>query len=169
MSIKREQALYAELLEEFGEDYIFGYARYVRCMTEIFVNDRFLVQRVFVDDHLLMQSILDALTDIKRLKHFHGIDYVNREKLNAYIASWFLRRKPIQRLQSQHKNPLFVNELFVLDFLLKSLSHALTDVHYYSREKASELVDHLFYHLKYRNTNPQTLELFMMGLNTITD
>ena len=32
------------------------------------------------------------------------------------------------------------------------------------KEKVKKLIEQIFYHLKYRNTNPQTLELLLVGI-----
>lgn len=36
------------------------------------------------------------------------------------------------------------------------------------QEKIIDAIRQIFYHLKYRNTNPQTLELFLIGMGTGT-
>ena len=40
------------------------------------------------------------------------------------------------------------------------------NANYYAEDQKEivEMVGQIFYHLKYRNTNPQTLELFLIGL-----
>lgn len=41
------------------------------------------------------QAIIDTLEDLKRLKEFHPVKYPNRLKCAAYLAYWWIRRKPI--------------------------------------------------------------------------
>ena len=118
MSLDYNDADKQELLNEFGEDYIKKLVEYIRALSERFIQKHFITEKVFVDDYLLMLCLVDTLFDIKRLKHFHHIEFVNNVKLHAYLASWFLRRKPIQRKLGCERKLFFVNEMFINEFLL---------------------------------------------------
>jgi len=41
------------------------------------------------------QAIIDTLEDLMRLKEFHPVEYPNRLKCAAYLAYWWIQRKPI--------------------------------------------------------------------------
>lgn len=104
--------------------------------------------------------------DIARLKYFHDISRVNYIKFIAYTASWCLKRKPFQIVEGCDEEYIYVNERFALTLLLQAGGCYDENMKYYE-EHQKELIKgigQLFYHLKYRNTNPQTLELFLIGL-----
>lgn len=117
-----------------------------------------------IDKELFFRFFEDMLVDIMRLKIFHEIDHANKIKQRAYAASWWLRRKPFRFKTAHDKSTMWANELFAMTLLFGALSK---DIREYDQKQATETARHLLYHLKYRNTNPQTLELFLMGLNTV--
>ena len=60
-----------------------------------------------------------------------------------------------------------MNERFALTILLQA-SGCYDENFDYSAEDQQELINtikQMIYHLKYRNTNPQTLELLLIGMN----
>ena len=61
---------------------------------------------------------------------------------------------------------IYVNEQFALSLLLQASGCFDPDVKYAKEdiEKVEKSVEQIFYHLKYRNTNPQTLELLLVGV-----
>lgn len=106
------------------------------------------------------------MVDIARLKHFQDISRVNYIKFIAYTASWCIKRKPFQRMAGCGERERYVNEKFALSLLLQACGCCDENADYFT-ENQKELVEaigQIFYHLKYRNTNPQTLELFLIGL-----
>lgn len=52
---------------------------------------------VIIDYDILRanQAIIDTLEDLMRLKEFHPVEYPNRLKCAAYMAYWWIQRKPI--------------------------------------------------------------------------
>ena len=61
---------------------------------------------------------------------------------------------------------IYVNERFALSLLLQASGCFDSNVKCAKedKEKVEKLIEQIFYHLKYRNTNPQTLELLLVGI-----
>lgn len=115
-----------------------------------------------LNDRTLIHIILDYFTDIIRLKEFHDIKKINEDKIIAYECSWILRRKPIQVMQDQREELIYVNEKFVLGILVNHLTNNKID----SLEESENLkifCDILLYYLKYRNCDAKVLEMIIIS------
>ena len=119
---------------------------------------------------------MDYFVDIFRLKEFHDIEKVRTEKIFAYTIAWIVRRKPLQFKQYTNKEKdIFINERFAAYLLLNEclLCGEKRFVAAESKEKLDEYIDLLLYYLKYRECNPQALELaiesFKMGMLVMKD
>ncbi len=130
-----------------------GYEKHVECNERIMVN-----------------VLLDYFADIFRLKDFHGIENTRTEKIFAYTAAWIVKRKPLQFIHdTDEEKDIFVNERFAAFLLLNEclLCGEKRFVSQKNKEKLDEYIDLLLYYLKYRECNPQVLELmiesFKMG------
>lgn len=131
-----------------------GYGEYVRC-----------------DERIMMNALLDYTADVHRLKEFHDIEFIRTEKITAYTVSWIIRRKPLQFFKyPENEKDIFVNERFAA-FLM--INECLDDdnrkyIPNTYRKKFEEYTNLLLYYLKYRECNPQVLELaiesFKMGM-----
>ena len=108
--------------------------------------------------------LFDLLHDLKRLSCFHEIKRPNFLKIIAYTASWWIRRKPYQIIEDDN-DLIFINEQFALSliFFATKLKNKKNQIIKENAQKLKDGVNKIFYHLKYRNTNPQTLELFIIG------
>jgi len=113
---------------------------------------------VLIHDSILRYVVVDYFSDIIRLKDFHGIDYVNQDKIVAYESSWFLRRKPLQVLASPNTELAFINENFITFYILSYLFEGLDTS---KTEEIRGFSDTLFYHLKYRPIDARTLEFMI--------
>ena len=153
------------LINEFGQPYVAGLAYILHNSAQLFIVKRRLTGVVFVDYGLLKQCLIDTLFDLYRLRHFHGITQENLIKIYSYSAYWWIRRKPFQRYEGCGTIGLFANELYAEQLLLSALPSSLSDEKKYSQEKTAALSAYLQYHLKYRDTHPQTLELMLAGLD----
>ncbi len=137
--------------------------RFIALVEDIneFIKVSGLVNKVKLNELALGYALVDYFEDIRRLKEFHRIQHVNSIKIVSYTSYWLLRRKPIQLL-NQDKDLIYVNERFVLAYIMDFLSS--TDKgHLLSRDNSglksfSEL---LFYFLKYRSYGANTLELML--------
>ena len=63
---------------------------------------------------------------------------------------------------------IYINETFALTLLLQASGCYDENTQFFTEdeEEIKDLIGKMIYHLKYRNTNPQTLELFLIGLQT---
>ena len=131
--------------------------------------DAFLEEANYPDyiecnDRILYHVVLDYFADIVRLKEFHNIEHTKKDKVIAYLSYWFLKRKPIQiNKYSDSEKDIFVNERFVCNLVIKEcLDGAENAVLSKSdAERFDKYVDLLLYYFKYRQYNPQTIELLI--------
>lgn len=145
-----------------------NYKKYITDLVGVRVLLLFQNDWEMIHDHIMEYCLEDILVDIARLKYFHDIKYVNEIKLMAYIASWILKRKPFQLIEGCDSKFIYINEKFALSILVQTVGLNNPDMFYRdeNRESIVRNMDAIFYHLKYRNTNPQTLELLLMGIQT---
>ena len=158
-------SLESELSKGYTSDEVLKYGEIVYKLAEKFLNDIKLDNEVFIDEGIFDIFLIDVLLDIMRLRDFHEIIHENGIKFRSYVASWWLRRKPFQRLKDSSSESIWVNERFALSILLQALEHNPYDTTAYNREKSIKAVRQAMYQLKYRNTSPKTLELFLVGMN----
>ena len=124
-----------------------------------------------IDERIMMNALLDYTADVHRLKDFHDIELIRTEKITAYTVSWIIRRKPLQFFRYPEKEKdIFVNERFAAYLII---NECLSDderkyIPEQYQKKFIEYTDLLLYYLKYRECNPQVLELaiesFKMGM-----
>lgn len=166
MDKEQKRKLKEELNGSFTDDYIENAGSLIRRLAEKFYKDNDLDGKVYFNDDIFQYCLIDILVDIARLKYFHDISRVNYMKLAAYTASWCLKRKPFQMIEGCNEKYIYVNERFALTLLLEAAECYGENAHYCSEDRAELIkgIRQIYYHLKYRNTNPQTLELFLIGL-----
>ena len=158
---------YGELLDEFGDDVISSrYAfLYKECLD--FLESQNLSGQTVVNEVLLMHAVLDYFSDVSRLKKFHHIHHINEIKVMAYESFWLLRRKPLQVIaESQQDDVLaFVNEKFVFSRIAAFLVKEQKGLVLAQEDKRAffNYLDTLYYYLKYRQYDPQMLELMILG------
>ena len=155
---------YSKILEYFGEETVGDRYRFLHDKMQKYIDERSQGGKLEINEGILQQTIMDYFTDIYRLKEFHKIE--NEAKIVAYQIHWLLRRKPIQ-VRIIEQNPLepnsklvFANEgfcttLIANEFLMPEETSPLAP------EKENALLTflgHLYYHLKYRSVDKQSLE-----------
>jgi hypothetical protein len=154
---------YTEVIEKFTEKRI--QERYLRLLesAQAFIEKMGYGNYVVCNEAMLMLAVLGYYSDIMRLKDFHNIDRTNDIKILAYESAWLLKRKPLQIKDSNDQKYAFCNEQFVYSQIthwfekedgqigIEALAHE--DLNFFSNT--------LFYHLKYRSYDPQTLELML--------
>ena len=167
MDKERVKELKEELNESFTDAYIRNAGTLIHKFAEQFYNENNLKGKIYFNEDIFNYCLIDILVDLARLKHFHDISRVNYIKFIAYTASWCLKRKPFQLIEGCDEKYIYVNERFALTILLQA-SGCYDENFDYSAEDQQELINtikQMIYHLKYRNTNPQTLELLLIGMN----
>ena len=166
MEERTYKTLKEELNSTFTDEYIYNIGLLIHQMAEKFYAEQKLEGKVYFDDTVFEYCLVDILVDIARLKYFHDIKFVNYIKLMSYTASWCLKRKPFQMVEGAGVDYIYINERFALSLLLQASGCFDFNVKCAEedREKVKKIVGQIFYHLKYRNTNPQTLELLLVGI-----
>ena len=164
---------YADLVKIFGASKI--EERYDALLQQYnsFILKQSLDGEVIVNQTSLQYAITDYFSDIARLKDYHKIIKTNYTKIISYEAYWLWRRKPLQVIKDNpNKSELpFCNELFVYTHILSFLLTDFTDERYALLHAAKQdnyingFFKTLYYHLKFRNCNPQVFELFMHAFN----
>lgn len=165
-----EMENYLELLEEIGVEKFRERFEELQKTAMEFIEVAGYSDTAYCNERILMQVILDYFMDVMRLKEFHSIERVRTEKLFAYTIAWIVRRKPIQfRDYSDQEKDIFINERFasyllINECLLCGTKHFIKEAY---AKKLVEYTDMLMYYFKYRECNPQILELviesFKMG------
>lgn len=160
---------YNEILQQVGEK------KFRERLTELTESANAFIEaagykgNVECNERIMLNVLFDYFSDIFRLKEFHHIEHVKIEKIVAYTAAWILRRKPLQFVRyTDEEKDMFVNERFALYFVLNECfgSGKLCVTSKY-QQALDNYIDMLLYYFKYRECNPQVIELaiesFKMG------
>ena len=153
---------YADILEEFGRD------RIQDRFNDLYSSYKNFITDVRINDFTLMHAILDYFTDVSRLKRFHEISRANTFKVVSYEVSWLLRRKPLQVLTDNNEKLVYVNEKFILSYIVSYLTQLVGSDFYESltpenKNSFDGFIDSLYYYLKYRNCSSQALEFALLS------
>lgn len=158
---------YEDLLLEFSEIVIRNRYAFLHKECNEFLRSMNLEETVRVDEVLLMHAVLDYFSDVSRLKKFHHINHINEIKVTAYESFWLLRRKPLQVVKEDQDSDYlsFVNEKFVFSRIAAFLVEDRMEQVLRESDKKAFLnyLDTLYYFLKYRQYDPQMLELMILG------
>ena len=162
-----------ELSGSLGEDYITEYVSIIYRMAKVFYERMDIRNRAFFDEEIFDYCMIDTLYDLKRLKEFHEVDNISYERLLAYAAGWIIKRKPFQMIKGYetHKNKQkykYINEKFAFTLLMEAVgfSNAKYRIARGKGKKIERLLNRVLYHLRYRNSDPRTLELLVYGIET---
>lgn len=160
---------YRDVYQEFGSNTIRERFQNFCVAYETFIGDNKLDGKVILNTRSLLHAILDYFTDVSRLKGFHKIKRANSFKETAYEISWILRRKPLQILVDDREELVYINEKFILSYIMNYFTQLVGYDFFASlKEENSKAVkgyiDSLYYYLKYRNCNSQTLEFALLSI-----
>ena len=154
-----------DLIKHFGKEYIENYYRFLYEKAEVFLSENDLQNTIIFNKQIFDLMFTDIMVDLKRLASYHNIKTLNETKLYTYAASWWLRRKPFQLENSDAlKEYIYINESFVRSLLFIQIMDRKILLTEQNTTNLIKLTEHLHHHLKYRNVNPQTLELFVTAL-----
>ena len=165
---------YNMILEYFGEETIRDRYRFLYDKMQKYIDERSLTDNLVVNEGILQQAIMDYFTDVYRLKEFHKIDQINKSKIVAYESYWILRRKPIQVQQSisinegsQFQKKVFSNEGFIVTMIANELlmPNEMIPLSSDKEDALMTFLDHLYYHLKYRCIDKQSLETMLYAFD----
>ncbi len=136
-----------------------------------FIEEAGYSENVECNERIMLNVILDYYADIDRLKQFHDVDLVRPTKMIAYTVAWIVRRKPLQFVRySDDERDMFVNERFAA-YLMVNECMTADDKKYIDKKNYAQLREYsdlLLYYFKYRECNPQVIELaiesFKLGM-----
>ena len=159
---------YLEILNhpDFGEIKISNRIASLYKIIKLNIENRKLQDRVYVNQDLLHEVVLNYFVDIKRVKDFHGLEKANAIKVSAYLTYWFLRGKPIQikeDIQEKSDILLWINELVAFPVLI-GMCFNRNDRQLEKSEEMrpyTELMDLATYNFIYRPISPQANELLL--------
>jgi len=144
--------------------------RYCRLLEEMrsFIKGMGYDNYVVCNETILMHAVLGYYSDIKRLKSFHKINRANDTKILAYETSWLLRRKSLQVKEIKgivsDLDYTYCNEQFALSqiiFWIKRNDNNKKSSNVFKQKELEIFSDIMFYHFKYRDCSPNTLELML--------
>lgn len=159
---------YLDIVLEFGKDRIQERFQDLCVAYNKFIDERKLNKSVRLNSYTLMHAVLDYFTDISRLKKFHKIKRTNSFKIIAYELSWLIRRKPLQILEDEKEELVYINEKFILSYVMSYFTQ-LVGFDFYdkleenNRKAIDGYIDSFYYYLKYRNCNSQALEFALLS------
>jgi len=163
--IKSKYVSNSSIVKEFGEKFIQDKYDSVLSAMKNFIKEK-NYENITVNEALLWHVILDCYTDIYRMKSFHNVKEVNDVKITAYETFWLLKRKPLQITGNDSEQNVFINETFVLSQILSFISNNNEDnLTILADEKMDYFTATMFYFLKYRIKNPQTIELMLLAFD----
>lgn len=157
---------YIEMLEKIGEDRLHEKFVETRASINHFIEEAGYLGTCECNDRILMNLLMDYFADIFRNKSFHGMEWVRTEKSFAYLIYWIVRRKPIQYIcYSEEEKDIYVNERFAAFLMLNEcmLCGEQKFVGAENQQKLDEYINLLFYYFKYRDCNPQAIELAILS------
>lgn len=169
-NIESEYKNYKALIEKVGTENI--QKRYALLFEEIslflsYYNSESIKNKLFINERILMHSVLEYFEDIQKVKSSHDLDHTNSYKVFAYTAYWLLRRHPIQVMDigNDDDDLVFVNEKFVLTMLMNFLTRdqetkPLIDV---DRDIYNAFINSFYYFLKFRRIDPQSIEMILLS------
>jgi hypothetical protein len=161
--IKPLYSQYDDVFQEFGEKKIEKRYETLLSALNIFIKKMGYSEDVYVNETILMYSLLDYFTDIMRIKSFHKIEHVNEVKIIAYETYWLLKRKPLQ-IKGIKKEYAFVNERFAFSHITNFLStEDDTKTKLLEGGSLDFFLNTLFYFLKYRHYDAQVIELMLLA------
>ena len=162
---------YKALLEKVGiEQFRERLSELIRS-AESFISNAGYEKDVQCNERIMLSVVLDYYADIERLKEFHKIKNVRTEKIFAYLIAWILRRKPLQFIHyTEIEKDIYVNERFAVYILINERMPFDSGKYVAPKDenKLDAYIDLLLYYFKYRECNPQAIELaiesFKMGM-----
>lgn len=165
-NIENTYADYEGILSDFGEGVVAGRVEQVYEEMDAFLKSFELEGLAAINRMALYHAVMDYFSDIKRLKDYQRIERVNKIKIKAYETYWLLKRKPIQLIdQLEDDTYLYVNEKFLLERLVSFMleDRMLEPLVGDKGEAFKNYLDTLYYYLKFRRCDPQSLELMLLA------
>lgn len=171
---KEDFALAVQYVHDKANTYYDGAKKVYKDKYDIDLHDHVLEHNI----QSLKEAMLDAFSDLKRVRAFHDVGKFNVTKRAAYIAYWWNVRKPFPVVSRQAvdlgrsdiakmdaKRLLFFNESFLTNFVKSCLfdkNKLICDGDSETlREEAKSINEFIFYQFCYRVQSPQYIESFL--------
>lgn len=158
---------YQEIIREIGKEKFENRLRILLQTIDAFLKEGNFSKEIQCNERILYHVILDYFSDIFRLKEFHDIKHTMTVKNISYLMYWFLKRKPIQmNPECKTEMDIFINERFacymiVNECLFKNAGNKQVSLDKAGTEKFERYVELMLYYFKYRQVNPQVIELMI--------
>lgn len=161
---------YRDMIHEIGEEKFESRFMELKKTADEFIKEAGYEGYVECNERILIQVLLDYWTDIFRLKDFHEIEKTRTDKIFSYTIAWIIKRKPLQFIHyPSDEKDIYVNERFAA-FLLLNECLLCGEKRFVKKEDLKKLDSYIctvLYYFKYRECNPQVVELmiesFKMG------
>lgn len=160
---------YDDIINEFTEERINNRFKQLYSEMENFLDTLELKNEkdcFVINEMSLTHLIMDYYSDISRLKKFHKIEKINEIKIKAYETYWLIQRKPIQIVKELDGDKYFhINEKFVLSYITSFLLNKGVEMQaeYYNLKSFNNFLEMLYYYLKYRKCDAQSIELIILS------
>lgn len=172
--------------EEVVKSYMSEIVLAIEKTKEVLIKDNKALHLAWNNDQVI-QVVVDAVEDLKRIQDFHPIKNANAIKEAAYFGYWLIKRKPIyfrdglenvkgtsqENIDKRKVNFLFANEycamvfmlpkIFTLSKELKDLDRAGIDIDNLT-DNWKKYLENLLYFLSYRAESPKAIEAALTGL-----
>lgn len=176
--------------EKYTDEVVFKYIQELILATEKAKKalgddgEAFNVER---NEKLVMQAVIDAVEDLKRIHDFHPIEDANAIKEAAYFSFRLIKRKPMcftgnlseisgsskEEIDKRKVNILFINEFCAAIYIMPKIFRLKKEVKeldkaYPNMDKLSndwkKYFDNLIYFLSYRAESPKSIEAALTSL-----
>ncbi|MDR0690499.1 MAG: hypothetical protein LBF32_00175 [Streptococcaceae bacterium] len=168
--IKLHSPTCADELKEFPQETV--EEQYARLLgsARTFIQDmdykeKSYSEHVICNETLLMKVVSEYFSDILRLKRSYEIDKISLVRILSYKIHWILRRKPLQIKDTNDSKYSYCNEQFAFSEIMYFFhkDEGNKGIKALGNKNLKFFTDTLFYHLKYRNVDVQTLGLMLLS------
>lgn len=170
--MENNERSYEYLLEIFTEEALLHRFQFLYGKAKEYIASLKLGDILSVNEYLIDEIVLDYFADIARLKNFHHIERVEPIKVASYTAYWVNRKKPIQMLRSPENDEIkkfqgfgLINEIFASSVFIAMVYNTARPIAT-SFASFNRFQKVLKYHLTYRQTTAQMLELVLYALDS---
>lgn len=162
-----EEMTYQNIINQVGKEKFESRINSLSQTIDDFLEEGNFSDEIQCNERILYQIVLDYFSDIFRLKEFHNIKHTMTVKNISYLMFWFLKRKPIQiNPGCEEEMDIFVNERFacymiINECLFKNAQGMHVKLDETGKQQFEKYVNLMMYYFKYRQTNPQVIELMI--------
>lgn len=149
----------------FDEEYLEFLGEWLKEALESYIELNNAEDEVYINSELFVQCLKDLVSDLVRLCQYHNIKYPNNSKIYSYMASWIVKRKPLQFVDNIiDPKSIFHNENAAYALIITGTGMIKTKYSTNNEEELAKELESISYHIKYRNTDPRTMMLLLDSL-----